>query len=139
MSPRPKEARISEAALHKSVAAYLRLALKPPTIWTTIGHGGGGRVRGAQLKAMGVQKGWPDILIVWPDQDGPRVLGIELKRKDGRVTPEQRQMFLDFTRALCIYVVCRSLDEVDACLRRAAIPVHATLPSTPIYKPLEAS
>ena len=24
-----------EAQLHKAVAAYLRLALKPPTIWTT--------------------------------------------------------------------------------------------------------
>ena len=112
----------TEANLHKSVADLLRHVLKPPVIWTTIGHGGGGKIRGAHLKAMGVQKGWPDILIMWPDEEGPQVLGIELKVKDGRMTPEQRQMFMDFTSALCTYVVCRSVDDVQRSLVGFEVP-----------------
>lgn len=113
---------MTEAQLHRAVAQFLRLALKPPTIWTTIGHGGGGRVRGAQLKAMGVQKGWPDILIIHSGS----ITGIELKAKKGRQSPEQRAMTDAFANCGATYVVCRSVDEVDWVLANALIPRHAT-------------
>lgn len=98
-----------EQRLQIAVAQYLGHALKPPVVWTAIGHGGGGRVRGAQLKAMGLKKGWPDILILAP---GPNVLGIELKAKGGSQTPEQREIEAAFYGCKAWYVLCRSVEEV---------------------------
>lgn len=115
-----------EEQLHRAVADYLRVALQPPTIWTTFPAGGGGRVRGAKLKAMGMQPGWPDILIMWPDDNGPRVLGIELKGGKGRLSPAQREMFMAFTGAFCTYVVCRSVDDVAKSLSGFDVPHRAT-------------
>lgn len=100
---------ISEATLHRAVAEYLDVVIRPPMVWTTIAHGGGGRVRGAQLKAMGLKKGWPDILILAP---GPNVLGIELKAKGGSQTPEQREIESAFYGCKAWYVLCRSVEEV---------------------------
>ncbi len=122
-----------EAQLHKAVAAYLRLALKPPTIWTTIGHGGGGKVRGAQLKAMGVQPGWPDILVIHPeavDSSGvswtaPIVVGIELKSKAGTLSAAQRKVFSTFPQAGCACDLARSLDDVFNILTNRRITVYA--------------
>lgn len=101
---------MSESALHRAVAEYLDVVVKPPLFWTTIAHGGGGRVRGAQLKAMGLKKGWPDLLIIGP---GPNVLGIELKAEKGRQSPEQREVETAFKNCAAWYVLCRSVQEVD--------------------------
>jgi hypothetical protein len=101
---------VSEEILHRHVAAFLDVVIKPPWFWTTIGHGGGGVVRGAKLKAMGVKRGWPDILIIGP---GPNVLGIELKTEHGRMSPEQREMELAFVGCQSWYVLCRSVAEVQ--------------------------
>lgn len=123
---------MSEAQLHRSVAAYLRVALLPPTIWTTIGHGGGGRVRGAQLKAMGVQPGWPDILILNPvgnDGGDTFVLGIELKTAKGALSAEQKAMARRFGDAGALLVTCRSMEDVDHALYINGIPRHASLGS----------
>lgn len=108
--PRPKQ---SEAQLHRTVAKYLDAVLRPPVIWTTIGHGGGGRVRGAQLKAMGLKKGWPDILIIAP---GPNVIGLELKAAKGTPTDEQRAMEAAFFNCRAWYITCRSVDDVERAL-----------------------
>ena len=112
---------MSEAALHKAVAEYLGWVLHPPVIWTTLGHGGGGRIRGAQLKAMGLKPGWPDILIIAP---GPNVLGIELKRpgKGGSQSPEQRAVEAGFHGVRAWYVLCRSVEEVRRALDFIKIP-----------------
>ncbi len=116
---------MSEDALHRAVAQYLALVLKPPTIWTTIGHGGGGRVRGAQLKAKGVKAGWPDILVMKPD--GPRgsfgtvVVGIELKAQHGRLSDQQRDMLSKFWGVGAFYAICREIDDVKAILKEAEI------------------
>jgi hypothetical protein len=110
MSARPKAARISEAALHKQVADYLDAVIRPPSVWTTIAHGGGGRIRGAMLKARGLKKGWPDIMVIAP---GPNVLGIELKRKGGTQSPEQREVESAFHGCKAWYALCRSVEEVE--------------------------
>lgn len=113
-----------EAALHRAVAAYLRLALPPPAIWTTIGHGGGGKVRGAQLKAAGVQRGWPDVLVLYSDIDSaghPVVLGLEMKSLKGTQSADQKAVMEAFRRNGAHYWVCRSLDDVKAALQDARI------------------
>ena len=120
----------TEAALHIQVAAFLRVALKPPTIWTTIGHGGGGKVRGARLKAMGVAKGWPDLLVMSlvGGNGGPRfaVVGLELKAKGGRQSAEQLEVERAFFRCGAHYILCRSVEEVESALRWCKVPLHAT-------------
>ncbi len=76
-----------EQALQKAVAAYLDAVLVPPWYYTAIGHGGGGKVRGAILRGMGLKAGVWDILILGPD----RFIGwIELKSATGRLSPEQK-------------------------------------------------
>lgn len=119
-----------EAALHRAVAAYLRLALRPPTIWTTIGHGGGGRVRGAQLKAMGVQPGWPDIIILNACGNAPfyvEVVGIELKSATGSLSAEQKAIASAFKTAGAWYGVAYDVGQVETILRQFNIPVHASV------------
>jgi hypothetical protein len=54
---RPPE---QERDLHAAVADYLHLALRPPTTWTTLPAGGGGRGRGRMLTRQGLRPGWPD-------------------------------------------------------------------------------
>ena len=118
-----------EQALHMSVARLLRLGLKPPTIWTTFPSGGGGLIRGAQLKALGLARGWPDLLIMHPAKDGggPIVIGIELKAKGGRVSPDQRRVMEGFAGCRAWYVLARAPDEVEGALRYVGIPFYATV------------
>ena len=114
---RPPITPVSEEILHRHVAQFLDVVIKPPWFWTTIGHGGGGLVRGAKLKAMGVKRGWPDILIIGP---GPNVLGIELKTAHGKMSPEQRAMELAFVGCQSWYVLCRSVEEVQRAIHFVA-------------------
>lgn len=113
-----------EGQLHRSVADFLRLALRPPTLWTTIGHGGGGRVRGAQLKAMGVQPGWPDLIVIAP---GPIIVPIELKAKGGRQSPEQRLVAHSFYNCRIDYFLCRSVADVELALKCVNVKLYATV------------
>ena len=123
MRVRPKAPRISEAALHKQVADYLDAVIRPPCVWTTIAHGGGGRIRGAMLKARGLKKGWPDIMVIAP---GPNVLGIELKRKGGTQSPEQREVESAFHGCKAWYVLCRSVEEVERAVSFVIKPKRIT-------------
>lgn len=117
-----------EQLLQISVAQYLRVALRPPTIWSAFPAGGGGKIRGAFLKAMGLAQGWPDLLVMHPAAPGcgPVVVGIELKAAKGRQTPEQKAVSESFFACRAWYVLCRSLDEVEAALRYCKVPLHAT-------------
>ncbi len=121
---------MTEAQLHRAVAAYLHKALKLPTVWTTFPAGGGGRVRGAQLKAMGLQAGWPDIIIIHPrGKTGieSQVCGLELKAKTGGLSPEQKAFRIVFEEANGWYAMCKSLDDVEEALTRFGIPLHASV------------
>ena len=122
-----------ERSLHAAVAQFLRLALRPPTTWTTFPAGGGGLERGRLLARLGLRPGWPDILVLHPAPaavDGGRraiVLGLELKTETGRQSPAQRCVAADFDAAGAAYLLCRSLDDVQAALLRAGVPVAASL------------
>lgn len=118
-----------EQALHLAVARFLRIALRPPTTWTTFPSGGGGRIRGAQLKAAGLAKGWPDLLVLHPAPNGggPILLGLELKAKGGRISPEQRSIMAAFHECRAWYVLCRSVEEVERACRYVGVPLRATV------------
>jgi len=119
--PRPI---LSEAQLHKAAAQFLAATLPPEVIWTTIGHGGGGKIRGAQLKAMGVKRGVPDLLLCWWDGWRTRIGWIELKSAKGRASPEQTT-FMDCARDLAHdTTVCRSLKELEDILKLWRVPTQ---------------
>lgn len=100
---------LSEAQLHKAVAQYLAIALPKHAVWTTIGHGGGGKIRGAQLKAMGLAPGFPDILIL----SNGKAYCIELKSKKGKLSEQQTALHERLMIAGCFVDTCRSVDEVE--------------------------
>lgn len=115
---------LSEAALHRAVAAYLHAALKPPAFFTTFPSGGGGKVRGAQLKAMGLLPGMPDLLVLWLSGSGLALLGLELKAKVGRLSQAQVECADKFADVGAHYRVCRSIEEVDYSLRQFRVPTR---------------
>lgn len=116
-----------EQTLHIAVASYLRLALRPPTIWTSLDAGAGKMTKASAglRKARGVMPGWPDILVIAP---GPWVLGIELKASGtGRQSPAQREVEAGFHATRCWYVLCTSIESVEKALRFCKVPLHASV------------
>ena len=111
-----------EEQLHRSVAQYLNVALPDAACWTTIPAGGGGKIRGAHLKAMGYRAGWPDIEIVWRS----RVYYIELKAEKGAVRPNQKDCHADLLAAGAPVAVCRSIPAVEGTLQAWGFPLKAT-------------
>jgi hypothetical protein len=119
-----------EQRLQIQVANFLRLALRPPTVWTAFPAGGGGKVRGARLKAMGLKAGWADLQILHPMGLNTLVVFIELKAKRGRLSEAQIATCEALWAANARYVECRSLEEVQRCLERAGVPLHGYVAGT---------
>ena len=107
----------TEAQLHRAVAQYLNVALPSDCWWTTFPSGGGGKVRGAQLKAMGLKAGVPDILIV-RDSLGtfPAVIWIELKRVSGAASIAQKLCHAELNQRDMPVAICRSIPDVQETL-----------------------
>lgn len=110
-----------EQSFHRQVCEFLAVALRPPTWFTTFPAGGGGRLRGAFLKASGLRPGVPDLLVL----DAGHLLGLELKAGKGRLSPAQSSCHAALKAAGAEIAVCRSLDEVVAALDRCGVTLHA--------------
>lgn len=117
---------MTEHALQCQVAEYLDAVLDPSVFWTSIGHGGGGKIRGAQLKRAGVKPGVPDIYLSWVSEHqlfprNPVRVGhtgwIELKTRAGRVSPIQSETSFRLSKLGHYFAVCRSLDDVIGTLK----------------------
>jgi hypothetical protein len=109
-----------EQDFHKMVAEYLDLVLTPETFWTTIPLGGGGRLRGAVLKGMGVKAGVPDILLVHRE----RAFFIELKSARGRMSDAQIETGIKLSIAGGRTFLCRSIDDIRDALNWFGIPTR---------------
>ena len=103
-APRPKE-----ITLHMSVADILRRFARPDWRWSHFPAGEHRDVRtAAKLKAMGVQRGWPDFVLFDPTG---RLHALELKRL-GETLSEDQEAFQEWSIARGIpHSVSRSLDE----------------------------
>lgn len=112
-----------EREFHRSVAQYLDIILTRDTYWTTIGHGGGGKVRGAILHGMGMKPGVPDIMLV----RGGMVFFLELKAKRGVVSPDQIVCHDMIMRAGGRVKTCKTIESVTAALREWNIPLRSHL------------
>lgn len=116
-----------EQRIHKAVAEFLRLALVEPAFFTTFPAGGGGKVRGALLKSMGLLPGMPDILVFWPRAKGLGAGGIELKTERGVVSDEQEKCMRRLWAVGAEYAVCRGVAEVEWYLREWRVPLRASV------------
>jgi hypothetical protein len=112
-------------------AQYLRLALRPPTVWFAVDHGAGKMSPAAAglLKARGGVAGLPDLIVMHPNAGslGAIVLGIELKATKGVRSSAQVAMAAAFGRVNADYRFCYRLEDVEHALRTNDIPVHATV------------
>lgn len=113
---------MTEQQLHRAVAEYLTHALPQMSWFSTFPAGGGGKIRGAHLKAMGLKPGVPDILII----NLGRAYWIELKAKRGRVSQQQTETRFALARAMSPSATCRSIEEVEEALRNWGIPLRAS-------------
>lgn len=111
-----------EFALTRAVADYLRLALPEGVLWTHLPFGEARpKATAGRLKAMGVQPGWPDFVImpslrvISAVPAGP--IFIELKAVEGRLSKAQ-QIWHDQAKKLGYWVhIARSIEEVEGILR----------------------
>ena len=124
-------ARRPEQALQRAIAQFLMMALPPEIVWSAIGHGGGGKIRGAILKAMGLRAGLGDIVIFYRERDvqPPRssTLWLELKSDRGRQSPEQITFMNEVQQLGHYYRLCRSINDVSETLRHYGVPTRATV------------
>jgi hypothetical protein len=104
-----------EFRLSLAVADFLRLTVPAEIPWTHIGHG---EIRdkrtAAKLKAMGLKPGWADYVFILP---GGRAAFVELKAPGNYQTPDQRAFEQSVVAAGALYLVCRSVPEVEGALR----------------------
>lgn len=99
----PKALAPKEFALHKAVADHLRAFAHPDWRWSHYPSGEKRDARtAAKLKAMGVQKGWPDFLLIAP---GGRLHTLELKRR-GETMTEEQEAFAEWCRDQGVPFAC---------------------------------
>ncbi len=111
-----------EAALHRSVARYLDVALPPDAFWWHTPNGGKrGKIEAAQFKAMGVKAGIPDLFILHQG----KLHAIELKAEKGTVRASQKDAAYKLMLAGCTTHVCRSVAAVEEALRLNGVPLRA--------------
>jgi hypothetical protein len=115
-----------EEQLQRSVVDLLRLYEARGSLTFTHCPNGGWRSKAeaGAFKAMGVRAGVPDLL-VWV-ADG-RSFGIELKSGAGKLSPAQAAWHDTVSNLGHRVYVCRSVDDVERCLRAERVPPVGTL------------
>jgi hypothetical protein len=126
-----------EQELHENVAKSLNWLVAPPAVWAFYPAGAVQLPRDhqAKLSRMGLQRGWPDFLVLHR-----HLYGIELKRHGGRLSKTrivqtrrgapriligQEDRFPELLAAgMRDIAVCYSSDEVIAALKRWQIPLR---------------
>lgn len=112
-----------EETLQLQVVKYLSLALGGNSEFFAVPNGGKRGFREAQrFKATGVKAGVPDLCVI---NDG-RLIGIELKTGTTPLSPAQVAYHDRLRLARVPVSVCRSVEEVEAALRNAGVPLRAT-------------
>jgi hypothetical protein len=120
--PKPKPP--SEYDFHRSVVAFLSKALHRDTWWAHVPNGGYRHATEAKrLKAMAVVPGTPDLLLIHRGA----ACWLELKRKGGYLSPAQNYCHQRLLLAGSPVSVCRTIEDVEAALVRAGIPIKARL------------
>lgn len=112
-----------EQALQIATASYLDLALPEDAVWFHPPNGGArSKAEAGIFKAMGVKAGVPDIIIIWRG----RVIAIELKAPNGRLSTAQKDMHAYLTQAGAFVYTATDVAGVEGYLRGHDIALQAT-------------
>jgi hypothetical protein len=126
-----RKRRAPEAAFQCQVAQYLAWALPKGYWFTAFPAGGGGRIRGARLKAMGLKAGVPDVVVfglgLTQEQrsiycERPTVLWLELKAKTGSLSPAQRDVHKKLKNLGHRVETVKTLEQVETALAEFVFP-----------------
>lgn len=119
----PKPPIPTEYELHCSAVKFLSHALDSNSTFFHPANGGYRHATEAKrLKAMAVMPGLPDLGII----HSGRITWIELKRAKGSyLSPAQAHCHKRLEAAGSPVSVCRNLDDLEAALKRAGIPLRA--------------
>ena len=108
-----------------AVTGFLTVALPRDVAWSAVDHAAKLGVRqGAMRKARGVKRGQADYRFVLPP--GGRSAEVELKIPGSYQSPEQKTWEAAVTDAGGLYMVCRSVAEVEGALRGWGVKLRAT-------------
>ena len=111
----------SEQSFQISLVRDLQKILPAPECYiTAFPAGGGGKIRGAFLKRMGMRSGFPDMLLIYRGW----AFGMELKTVKGAISATQREAHKELGFAGMDVRVVRSLDDALAALRTWGIPTR---------------
>jgi hypothetical protein len=78
----------TESVLQTSIFQAINLILSKDVLITCFPSGGGGKIRGARLKRMGLVAGWPDLQLLHKG----KYYGIEVKTPVGKLSPAQSEL-----------------------------------------------
>lgn len=106
-----------EDDLQMAVADYLRFQCPSLMWWHTPNGGRRNAKEGARFKRMGVLPGVADILMFWRTGDKTHKAAIELKAGKNSQEPTQKIFEHNWKFQGGQYAICRSLDDVKACLK----------------------
>ena len=116
--------RETEHDLQLQVTAFLERALPADVPWSAVDHAAKMSARqGGQRKARGVKKGQPDYRFILPPNG--RSAELELKIKGTYQSPEQKAWEAATLAAGGLYLVVRSLPEVQGALAAWGVPLKA--------------
>lgn len=110
-----------EADLQAQVCKFLTHALPKDAWFGAVPLGGGGRIRGQQLKRTGSKAGTPDILVIHQGM----AIWLELKAPKGPVSDAQLYCHAQLRRAASAVYIVRSLDDTIAALTDFGVPLRA--------------
>jgi hypothetical protein len=121
-----------EDQIQKALIKHLQLRCRPDVIyWHTPNGGLRFKITAALLKATGVIPGVPDLIFIWPQlvsvvsiaevQTMPRVLGLELKSRKGKLTSHQNAFAARMRRAGAAYETANNIDDALAILEQYGI------------------
>ena len=96
-----------EYHLQCNIYDVLKVVLKQTALMTCFPSGGGGKVRGARLKRMGLVPGWPDIQIIYKG----KYFGLEVKTLKGVLSPNQKVLHDSLEKQGAKVAIVRSIDE----------------------------
>jgi hypothetical protein len=98
-----------ELKIHMPIAKLLMDHCRPEWRWSHFPSGEARDARaGAKLKAMGLQRGWPDFILVSPEGI---FHGLELKAPKGVLSESQEGFQTWANRWNVVYVVAWSIEE----------------------------
>lgn len=107
------------------VSDFFIRALPKELLWS---HFPAGEKRAAKtaalLKRMGLQRGWPDFILIL---GGGRAAFIELKVGDGKLSERQEEHEAKAQALGALWAECHSLNEVQAVLEMWGIKLRATV------------